>query len=135
MIQFVNYLVDDLSVSPKVQHCALITFGENATLHSVFNDANYHTAEGFKALVNQSIPKELPKNVKWGTRTDLAYNLALKELFTPDGGDRPNAPNVMIVFTDGEWLVGNWDKRPMIPFKLTTSALEVSGSKKSVILF
>ena len=131
--KFINDLVDNLGLSSGKRHCALITFGETATLHNSFDDASSHNAKSFKALVNQYIPDEVPSSARWGTRIDLAYNLTLTKLFNEVG--RPNAEKVMIAFTDGEQLIGKWDNRPEIPFSYTTSALEVSGSKKSVILF
>ena len=62
---------------------------------------------------------------KEGTRTDLAENLALTEVFTQEGGDRPSAMNVMLVITDGIPYIAKWDKEPKIPFPELTAALEV----------
>ena len=68
--------------------------------------------------------EDMPK--KMGTRTDLALNLIATKLFTPEGGDRPEAKNVLLVFTDG--LPGGWDKTPVLPFPQLTKLLEVIKS-------
>ena len=46
-------------------------------------------------------------------------------IFTKAKGDRPDAKNVLLVFTDGEPYIGKWDKRKRTPFRPSTNALEV----------
>ena len=76
-----------------------------------------------KEKVNKEF-KVVPGKV--GTRTDLVLRVALNRLFTPDGGDRPDAQNLMLIFTDGKPWIGKWDDRKMVPFWETTKALEVT---------
>ena len=52
--------------------------------------------ENLKKLV-ASIPY-----LKGSTATDKALKLASSELFTESGGDRPDKPNVLLIFTDGK---------------------------------
>ena len=58
-----------------------------------------------------------------GTRIDKAERLALYQLFTPAGGDRPEAANKMLIFTDGR-PTGH-KERDFTPFKQLTEGLEV----------
>ena len=46
-----------------------------------------------------------PMVLQYQTRTDLALIMAKDEMFTEEGGDRPDKPNVMIVLTDGNQLI------------------------------
>ena len=63
-----------------------------------------------------------------GTRTDLALDLASKEVFTAAGGDRPEAKNILLVVTDGKPYIREKDKKPFIPFETSTKALEVKNA-------
>ena len=61
-----------------------------------FADSKYHDKnELLEKTANE------PRRLKLYTRTDLALKMAMDQLFTKAGGDRPDKPNVMIVFTDG----------------------------------
>lgn len=120
---FVNDLVTKLGISSGGKHFGLITFGPDATLHNDFNDAKFHNETSFKNLVSQAVGY-VPD--KWGTRIDLAMNLAATQLFIPAGGDRPDAKNVLLLFTDGEQFIGKWDTRPLIPSSNLTATLEVT---------
>ena len=64
---------------------------------------------------------------KFGTRTDLALDLAAREVFTEAGGDRPKAKNVLIIVTDGKPHIPKKDKKTFIPFETSTKALEVNN--------
>ncbi|XP_078354720.1 uncharacterized protein LOC144639299 isoform X1 [Oculina patagonica] len=122
LIQIILKLVDQLGISKKGNHFALVTFGPTADVHNNFANKKYYNRKSFKNLVDEEI-RVVPE--KWGTRTDLAENLAVTDLFTKRGGDRKNAKNVMLVFTDGEPFIGEWDEKPFIPFSESTKALEV----------
>ena len=76
-----------------------------------------------KEKVNKEF-KVVPGKV--GTRTDLVLRVALNRLFTPEGEDRPDAQNLVLIFTDGKPWIGKWDDRKMVPFWETTKALEVT---------
>ncbi|XP_066018929.1 coadhesin-like [Pocillopora verrucosa] len=80
-------IVDKLRVSPTGSHMALITFGSEAKSSFTFADRNYHNADTLKAKAKEAI-SYVPKHD--GTRTDLAEDLAVKDVFTRSGGDRPS---------------------------------------------
>ena len=121
-IKLIKELVEKKGVSSSGNHFAFMTFAKEVIIESNFNDHSYHEADNLKDLV-QTKSSVVPKF--WGTRTDLAMDLAAKELFTKEGGDRSDAKNVLIMFTDGRPVKTKWDKRRDVPFEDFLRALEV----------
>lgn len=115
-------LIDYLGVSPEGNHYAVITFDHGAVVHYNFTDPWFYNKENLKSEVQACVNY---KPSGWGTRTDVAMNLAATQLFTPQGGDRPNAENAMLIMTDGKPRKPGRDKTP-ISFSQITKALEVS---------
>ena len=99
-----------------------MTFAKEVIIESNFNDQSYYEEGKLKDLVQEK-SSVIPKF--WGTRIDLAMDLAAKELFSEQGGDRPDAKNVLVMFTDGKPVKTKWDERPDIPFEDFLEALEV----------
>lgn len=125
-------IVDKLGVSPKGSHMAIITFGSDAKLIFTLAEKKYHNAETLKEKAKEAILFPPPKE---GTRTDLAVDLAVKNVFTK-GGDRAKFRNVMIIFTDGKfWIDLKWDDRPEIDFDNRTKTLEVRKNQKFDLVF
>ena len=77
----------------------IITFDSNAALHNTFNSTTYQKEKALKTLVGNKFKKIASK---WGTRIDKAEKIARDKLFTRERGDRPEATNVMLIFTDGK---------------------------------
>lgn len=123
---FFNSIVEELRVSPDGTHMAIITFGSDANLIFTFSDNKYHNAVALKEKAGEEISFEPAKE---GTRTDLAEELAVKEVFTPEGGDRDNFRNVMIILTDGKYWKHPKDTKPEVDFNVTTKTLETKGVK------
>ena len=99
----------------------IITFGPGSALGNRFNDRKYQSKVELNKLVGERF-KSIAN--KWGTRLDKAEKRARDELFTPAGGDRLDAANVMLIFTDGR-PTGHKEK-DFTPFKQLTDGLEVS---------
>lgn len=89
--------MEKFNPATEEDHFGLITFNKNADLAFSFANSKYHDKE---ALLERIADE--PVKLHLQTRTDLALKIALDELFTEGGGDRPDKPNVMIVFTDGK---------------------------------
>ena len=121
-IKLINKLVEKKGASFSGNHFAFMTFAKEVIIESNFNDQSYHEEGKLKDLVQEK-SSVIPKF--WGTRIDLAMDLAAKELFSEQGGDRPDAKNVLVMFTDGKPVKTKWDERPDIPFEDFLEALEV----------
>lgn len=122
LISVVNSLVDKLGVSSAGNHFAIGTFGPSSSVYNNFKAPFYHNAKNLKANAEKRF-SHVPKD--WGTRIDLALNNAVKNLFTPEGGDRPKAKNVLLVITDGKPFIAPKDTKPLISYSKSTKALEV----------
>ena len=125
LIKVVQELVDDVGVSETGNHFGFVTFAINATLHSNFSNPTYYNATNLKNKVDKEVNVK-PDNDS--TRTDLAMELVLTKLFSSDGGDRPSARNVLLVFTDGNPVYVNEaiDTRRRIPLRDFADLLKVT---------
>lgn len=75
----------------------MISFNRDADLLFDFKDDRYHT----NVQLQQQIEK-ITTERQLQTRTDLALKMANQSLFSAEGGDRSDAPNALIIFTDGK---------------------------------
>ena len=125
LIKVVHALVDEVEVSETSHHFGFATFAVDATLHSNFLNPTYYNAGNLKSKVEKEVNVKPDKD---STRIDLAMELVLNELFSSDGGDRPNARNVLLIFTDGNPVFINktWDDRPEIPLSNFPEQLKVT---------
>ena len=100
VITFLKDLVNKFKPAPHEDHFGLITFqGNAATLVFDFAASEFYSKSRLLDKINK-IPTKQASD--WGTRTDLALQMARDQLFTKAGGDRPDRPNVMLVLTDGK---------------------------------
>ena len=102
VITFLKDLVNKFKPAPDEDHFGLITFqGKKAKLVFDFNASEFYNNNTLLDKINKIPTKQA---IDWGTRTDLALQMARDQLFTKAGGDRPDRPNVMLVLTDGNPL-------------------------------
>ena len=97
LVKSLESLVYLFEVSAEGTHVGLISFNDDAELLFDFKDNRYHTQNQLRQRI-----KEIPLKLELKTRTDLALTLAKEKLFSVEGGDRPDVPNVCMVFTDGK---------------------------------
>ena len=100
-LEILSDLVGHLSVSPQGTHVGAIVYSSTATLQFNLAKSEYHTLSKLQEAI-----KAIP-HPGGGTRTDLAIELAANEIFSPAGGDRADAENVLIVMTDGNTNSGS----------------------------
>ena len=93
---FLEDLVRDLDISENKAHVAVMTYDKKPTILNHLNDESSYNKTALLDLI-ENIPMKLGSP----TRTDLALVAADKELFTEAGGDRPDNPDVLVLFTDG----------------------------------
>ena len=98
MLEAIKDLVASYNVGPENDHVSIVTFHGDVFVRSRLDDSQYHSVDALKALI-----QEMQDNDKLGspTRTDLALDTVNKEVYTPANGDRPDSPDILIVFTDG----------------------------------
>ena len=120
----IDRLIDKYPVSAKGNHYAFVTFDRYARIHNKFNNQSRYNQKALEGLIEEKI--RISKRLKWGTRSDIALYRAAKELFTKEGGDRADAKNILLVFTDGLQRIAKWDKEPFKNFSQSTEKLEVS---------
>ena len=108
-------------VSADGTHVGMITFNDHAELLFDFKDHRYHTEDQLKEAI-----KEIPLKLELKTRTDLALTLAKNRLFSLEGGDRPDVPNALIIFTDGK-STGKPKQEGFVPIPQTVETLTKVG--------
>ncbi|XP_073254914.1 vitrin-like [Porites lutea] len=122
LAKLIYRLIDKYPVSPKGNHYAFMTFDRYARIHNKFNNQHRYNQKALKGLIEEKI--RISKRLKWGTRSDLALYRAAKELFTKEGGDRADAKNILLVFTDGLQRIAKRDKEAFKNFSQSTEKLE-----------
>ena len=80
-------------MGPDQSQIAVISYSDDAQIDVKFGE--YSNVNDFNAAVDNV------KHQRRRTRIDLALDLAVSSLFTPEGGARPNVAKVMIILTDG----------------------------------
>lgn len=118
--------VHKFEVSAKGTHVGLISFNDNAELLFDFKDDRYHTEDQLRKAI-----KKIPLKLEYQTRTDLALTLAKEKLFSDKGGDRPNVPNALIIFTDGK-STGKPKHKGFVPIPETVKILTEVGKHPSL---
>ena len=93
---FLLQLIEAMHIGPDATHTAIITFNQKAKVLSTFADKQFYSNDAVHQLIDN-----LP--ITFGQRTfiDKALITAYKKLFSEEGGDRPEYPNVLILLTDG----------------------------------
>ena len=93
---FLLQLSGAMPIGPNDTHVGYILFAKKPKLLNTFADTEYYNRENVHSLIT-SIPDDLGGL----TYIDRALIKANDSLFTPMGGDRPEAQNVLILMTDG----------------------------------
>ena len=96
MKEFLVRLASEFEVSEEGSHVALITYHREATVLNNFTKASSYNKQDLLDLIHG-----IPMKLSSPTRTDRALMAAADHLFTAAGGDRPEAPNVLVLLTDG----------------------------------
>ena len=116
MLDSIKSLIDKYDVGEDKTHFSIVTYAKKAEVRVSLDDPKYHSNEAPKDLLD-----DMKKNDKLGspTRTDVALETVGEEVFVAENGDRPESPNIMIVFTDGN------THKTSKPYDTVIPALEV----------
>ena len=98
MLDSVMALISQYDVGEDKTHFSIVTYAKDAQVRVSFDDPKYQNKAALRALI-----EEMKKKDKLGnpTRTDNALKVVGEDVFNEKNGDRPESPNVMIIFTDG----------------------------------
>ena len=107
LVQFIHQFDPDT-------HFSVITFAKTPTVRCKFSDRQCQSTDGTHDMIS-----EIPDELRWGTRTDLAFKAAYQIVFTPKNGERADASNVVVVITDGKAQKGS------APYNVTVPLLRV----------
>ncbi|XP_078372870.1 collagen alpha-6(VI) chain-like [Oculina patagonica] len=107
---FLLELVDALNVGPDATHAAIVLFAKTAKVINTFSNSEYYSNGALRNLT-ASIPEKLGSM----TFIDRALEAANEKLFTEEGGDRPEFPNVLILLTDGRTNENSTDYKEIVP--------------------
>jgi collagen type VI alpha len=105
VLNFVNEAINRMGVGPRATNVGLLTYGNRA--HIIFQLNNFTNAAEMFPVV--SAARFLDEN----TNTSGGLYVAKNVMFTEENGDRPKAPNMAIVITDGE---STYDHDKTIPY-------------------
>ena len=98
MLESVRKLISKYNVGPDKTRISIVTYHKTGQVRASFDDTKYQNQEGLNKLLDEMIANDKLGNP---TRTDIALEVVNNEVFNAKNGDRPDSPNVMIVFTDG----------------------------------
>ena len=94
-LDFVAKLAKLFKVSAEGTHFGAVIYSSTAELEFNFADTKYYKVKHLQKTI-----RKFPYLAE-GTRTDLGLERANTDLFSKEGGDRPDKGNVLIVITDG----------------------------------
>ena len=98
-------------ISADTNRIALMTFAKEPDVINTFNDDTSYNKKELLDLVDGISAGDRGSR----TRTDLALIAANETLFTAEGGDRPDNPNVLVLFTDGITHISSKPYEQIIP--------------------
>ncbi|XP_034565973.1 matrilin-4 isoform X2 [Notolabrus celidotus] len=93
MRKFMIDILDTLDIGLNATRVGVVQY--SSQVRSEFSLKAHATLPSMVKGINQIIP------LAQGTMTGLAIKYVMNNAFTPEGGDRPKVPNVVVIVTDG----------------------------------
>lgn len=116
---FIKSVIDSLDIGETSTRVSLIEYSDTAILKFPLN--KYYEQGDVKDAVDN-----VQASRGQGTVTDQALQLAVDQVFTRKGGDRPAVPNAVILVTDGK-STGN------VPLSSAVQPLKKTGTDIYVV--
>lgn len=113
-------------MGPDQSQIAVISYSESAQVDIKFGE--YTNVNDFTAALGEV------RHQRKRTRIDLALQLAAENVFTAEGGARPNVTKVMVILTDGQQTETNDSTpldeavRPLLDMNVTIFAVGVGSA-------
>ena len=98
MLDSVMELISKYNVGEDKTRFSIVTYAGEAKVRVSLGDGSFQSQEALQQLLQEMKDKD-----KLGspTRTDQALKTVGEDVFVENNGDRPESPNIMIIFTDG----------------------------------
>ena len=119
---FLLEITDSMDISPVTTHEAVITFANYPKVLNTFGDVSYYSNENMSILVYK-----IDDKLSHPTRIDRALEAANEQLFTKEGGDRPDFPNSLVLLTDGKTHKDSKPYDKIIPLLEVRNGLFTAG--------
>ena len=110
---FALALVNYMNIYPGGTHLGLMVYNIDATILIKFNEEDKQDPVIVKSILDQT------NKLKGRTFTDRALIKANDELFISESGDRPQAPDVLVLLTDGR------TNKDSVPYDVVLAPLKV----------
>ncbi|XP_027051590.1 sporozoite surface protein 2-like [Pocillopora damicornis] len=98
MLDSVMALISQYDIGEEKTHFSIVTYAKGAKVRVSFDNLKHQNKAALRALIEKMKKKDKLGNP---TRTDNALKVVGEDVFNEKNGDRPESPNVMIIFTDG----------------------------------
>lgn len=123
MLETVRKLIAKYNIGPDQTCVSIVTFAGQAEIRVSLDDDDYQSQKGLNKIIDKMIKEDKLKGI---TRTDIALETVGRDVFNSKNGDRLDAPNVMIFFTDGATNPKSKPYSKVIP-PLVVSIFRASG--------
>jgi len=97
MLDSIKNFTSMFNVGKEKTHIAVVSFAGNAKVRASLKSRKAHSKDRLKNLLDTMKKDKLSQP----TRTDKALEVVFQKVFTKARGDRPNSPDIVVVFTDG----------------------------------
>ena len=97
MLDSVFSLIEKYAVGEDKTHFSIVTYASNPNVVVSLDDTESQSQEALQQAIDELKGKSLGST----TRTDKELNKVGEEVFVEENGDRSEATDIMIVFTDG----------------------------------
>ncbi|XP_078375647.1 uncharacterized protein LOC144658999 isoform X2 [Oculina patagonica] len=118
MLDSVMNLISKYDVGEDRTHFSIVTYAGDAEVRVSLDNPKYHSQAALKQLIQDMKDKDKLGNP---TRNDIALKTVGEDVFVEKNGDRPESPNIMIIFTDGG------THKNSEPYDTVLPALEAKG--------
>ena len=91
-------LVSKYDVGENKTRFSIVSYSGRAQIRASLGDTTYHSNEALRQLLQKMKDND---KLSSPTRTDRALKKVCEQVFVSENGDRPESPNVLVIFTDG----------------------------------
>ena len=91
-------LISKYDIGANKTRISIVTYAGRAQIRLSLNDPHSYSQEALGQLIQEMKDKD---KLSSPTRTGRALKKVCENVFVTEGGDRPESPNVLIIFTDG----------------------------------